>query len=215
MRVLLDERPCDTDPASIGEAIADAASVAEAQGRIVIEVLVDGVAWTEHELDSSVLRAGRAEEIRLTTANLSALVLETLDEAADSLVEADRLQREAAVMIQSGRQAEAMDQLGAALDIWLGAHDTVVKCAQAATVDLESIVVGTRTLPEHVQTLQRHLQTLHGALASGDPVGVADTLLYDLPEVVADWREVLATLRAQVETPSADSTGASDPSGDR
>ena len=29
MRVLLDERPCDTDPGSIGEAIADAAAVAE------------------------------------------------------------------------------------------------------------------------------------------------------------------------------------------
>ena len=42
MRVLLDNDPCPISPASIGEALLAASDIAEGQGRLVIEVLVDG-----------------------------------------------------------------------------------------------------------------------------------------------------------------------------
>jgi len=174
MRLLIDDQPCETTATSIGEAIAGAAEVAGTRGRVVVEVVVDGRTWGDTELGSESKCGTAADEISLITADLGELAGLTLDDAATALSDADRLQRESARLIQTDKLPEAMPMLGEALSVWQSVQDALLKSAQAGD----------------------RLQALRQALEAKDPVGLADTLLYDLPEVVLEWQEALRSLAA-------------------
>ena len=199
MHLLLDERPCEIEAASIGEAIAGAAALAEDRGRVIVEVTVDGDLWNEGQLTSVELCGGVAEEIRCVSADLKTLVCRTLADAADALVRADELQREAAELIQADQHPPAMERLGDALGIWLTVHEAVVKSAEALELDLDAIRVADGPLRDCIDRLKGQLQALHGALQTHDQVAISDTLLYELPEVVADWREALDAVQSHVQ----------------
>lgn len=199
MRVILDDEPCLSDATTVGEAIDGAAAVAERRGRIVIEVTVDGAAWNDSDLVSAERRDGPACEIALVSANLKDLVCRTLDDAAAALLDAETMQCEAAELLQADRRAEAMEKLGAAITIWQSVHLAVLQSAQACGIDLTALTIGGHPMTDAVIRLSTQLDALRTALDGDDPVGLSDTLLYDLPDVVAEWREVLHVLRSRVE----------------
>ena len=203
MRVWLDDKALEAGATSIGEAIEGAAVLARQEGRMVVEVRVDGELWNEQQLASAAARAGQAGEVRCVSEDPRALVCETLSGAALKLEEADELQRRAAELIQADRRADAMAKLGDALSIWLSVHDVVARSAQALDLDLTSIQVGDGTVRDCVDRLNRQLRSLRDLLAADDPVGLADSLMYELPESVAQWREALQVMEqtVQEETP--------------
>jgi hypothetical protein len=200
MRVTLDEQPCAIDAESIGDAIGSAAALAEERGRVIVEVIVDGNSWDQDQLGSSELRAGRADHLDLVTADLGELVHETLRDAAAALDDADRLQREAAELLQSDQAQIAMVRLGEAFGIWQSVQQAVAICGDALQVDLTALKVADNPLQQSVVRLDEQLQSLRTALENKDMVSLADMLLYELPEVVAEWREVLDTLQQCGET---------------
>ncbi|MCH8212130.1 MAG: hypothetical protein IIB99_12260, partial [Planctomycetes bacterium] len=53
MQVLLDENVCDVVAGTVAEAIAACATLAQAQGRLIVDVHVDGTRWSEQQPDSS------------------------------------------------------------------------------------------------------------------------------------------------------------------
>ena len=199
MRLLLDEEPCKIEATSIGDAIAGAAAIAERQGRVIIEVTVDGDVWDEQRLASPEFCAGDAGEVRLTSANLGDLVCQTLNEASGALTDADSLQRNAAELLQADQNPEAMAKLADALDIWLTVQEAVLKCAQAMGLSLDTVKVGDGTVQAAVDRLNVKLRELRDALQTGNLVGVSDTLLYELPDVVAQWRQMLDAIRERVQ----------------
>ena len=196
MRLLVDDRPCETSATSVGEAIAGAAEVAGARGRVVVEVVVDGRTWGDEELGSEARCGASADEVSLVTADLRELAGQTLEDAAAALADADRLQRESARLIQSDRLPEAMPQLGEALSVWQSVQEALVKSTQAVGLDLDAVRLGEGTVADDLERLAGDLRTLRRALETRDPVGLADTLLYDLPEVVLQWQENLRSLAA-------------------
>ena len=198
MRVLLDDRPCEGDAASVGEAISSAAAVAGERGRVVVEVIVDGVSWTDRELDSTDMQDSVADEVSLVTADLRDLVCETLSDAANALADADAIQREAAELIQIGRHPEAMKRLAHALEIWRSFHEAVSKSAEAVPIDLAAIRVGDDSVEGGLGRLRQRLQEIRSALEANDPVGLSDTLMYDLPDIVIEWRSLLEAMIAHV-----------------
>lgn len=203
MRVLLDHEPCESTASTIGDAIADAARAAEARGRMIIEVVVDGTRWTESELAQPELVAGTAREITLLSTDPRALVAHTLDEASESLLEADALTRRAAEGIQANQDTEALQQLGDALGIWRHVQEAVLKCARAIDLNLDEFSTGSTPFPTSVERLHRELMAIQASIEAQDPAGLADTLLYELPDVTGEWREILETLRAHARTETA------------
>jgi len=198
MRVQLDETSHATGADTIGQAIDEAATLARQQDRLVVEVIVDGRLWTPQQLSNQELRDGTAEKISFVSASVSELVCDTLAEASTALAEADDNQRQAAEHLQADRRREAMEHLGVALDLWRSVHEAVVGCADVLGVDLGRIGPDNgATVLEHVRGLERRLREMRVALENDDPVGLADTLLYDLPAAVADWQEVLLTLQRE------------------
>ncbi len=197
MRVLLDEVVCDVTPQSVAEAIAAGAALAQDRGRTIADVFVDGTRWTDDRLAGPEV-ANAAEEVLLVTSDPAVLVSQTLADAAEALVDADTLQREAAELMQADQHVAAMDRLQQAIAIWQAVQQAVVKGSQLVHLDLEQIEVNGTTLRAAVDRLSERLRMMRSALAANDPVGLSDTLLYEMPEVVAEWRELLTHVQAQV-----------------
>ena len=197
MRVLLDEVVCDVTPQSVAEAIAAGAALAQDRGRTIADVFVDGTRWTDDRLAGPEV-ANAAEEVLLVTSDPAVLVSQTLADAAEALVDADTLQREAAELMQADQHVAAMDRLQQAIAIWQAVQQAVVKGSQLVHLDLEQIEVNGTTLRAAVDRLSERLRMMRSALAANDPVGLSDTLLYEMPEVVGEWRELLTYVQAQV-----------------
>ena len=199
MRVILDDQPCNSAATSVAQAVADAAASVETRGRVIVEVLVDGTALTEEDLGSEELQSRDADEVAMVSADLKELVDGTLTHASEALVEADHLQRHAAERLQSDDRVAAMTSLNDALSIWLAVHEAVMKSAAALDIDVDRLPVRGQSMEKRIEHLNEHLQAIQSALRGDDPVALSDTLLYELPEVVNQWREVLDVMRSTLE----------------
>ena len=199
MQVLLDENVCDVVARTVAEAIAACATLAQAQGRLIVDVHVDGTRWSEKQLESSERQTATAEIVELTTADPSQLVLQTFDDAAEALTDADELQHEAAELLQSDQRTICMDKLGEALSIWLTVQQAIVKGSQVVGLKLDDITVDGTPIVSSITRLNEQLRMLRTSLEQEDQIALADALLYEFPDVVREWRGILQHLRTMVE----------------
>lgn len=195
MRILLDDTPCDLKAKTVGEAIDAAAEVARRLGRLIIEVTVDDTLWAEVELSSPKHLEASAEVVRLTSAEPRQLVNEAFTDAADALADADELQKEAARLVQSDQYTVSMDKLNEALSIWLSVQEAIVKGSRIVGIDLDDVIVGERSINASIGRLNEWLLVIRNALTDSDQIALADTLLYELPEVVGEWQSILEHLQ--------------------
>lgn len=195
MRILLDDTPCDLKAKTVGEAIDAAAEVARRLGRLIVEVRVDDTLWAEGKLSSPKQLEASAEVVRLTSAEPRQLVDEAFTDAAEALADADELQQEAARLIQSDQYTVSMDKLNEALSIWLSVQEAIVKGSRIVGIDLDDVVVGERSINASISRLNEWLLVIRNALTDSDQIALADTLLYELPEVVGEWRSILEHLQ--------------------
>lgn len=196
MRVLLDQEPCPTvTTETVGEAIVEVAAIARERGRVIINVMVDGNSWNDDQLANREHYERTAREVDLQSADLADLVDQTLSGATMELTTAGALQKEAAELIQSDELGPAMEKLGTALDIWLVVHEAVVMTAEAMELDLDALKIGEGSINTGIDRLNRNLLTLRDGLEARDPVGISDALMYDLPQAVDEWHEILSALR--------------------
>ncbi|MCH8822089.1 MAG: hypothetical protein IH984_01150 [Planctomycetes bacterium] len=199
MQILLDSDPCEMKAQTVGEAIAAAAALAQTQGRLIIDVIVDGLRWSEQQLDSAEQNDTTAETVEFITAEPKELVLQTFEDAADALSDADALQKEAAELLQSDQSIICMDKLAEALSIWLTVQQAIVKGSQVVELQLDSISVKKVPITESIARLNENLQLLRSALQQDDQVAVADALLYEFPDIINEWRTILEHLQSLVE----------------
>jgi hypothetical protein len=194
MNILVDDRPCETRATTVAEAIAEGVQLARTRGRMVVDVYVDGELWSESQLASQTVMSRPAGEVRLNTAVAADLAAEAFQQAAEAVLEADSLQREAAEMIQSGKLPAAMAKLAQALSIWSTVQAAAATGSAAVGLDLDSVLVDGVAMNRVVTGLNDRLRQLRDALTSGDTVTLSDTLMYDLPPVVTEWRSLLHEL---------------------
>ena len=164
-----------------------------------MDVHVDGTRWSDQQLESSERQTATAEIVELTTADPSQLVLQTFDDAAEALTDADELQHEAAQLLQSDQRTICMDKLGEALSIWLTVQQAIVKGSQVVGLRLDDIAVDGTPIVTSITRLNEQLQMLRTALEQDDQIALADALLYEFPDVVREWGGILQHLRTMVE----------------
>lgn len=190
MHILLDESPCDIQATSIGEAITAAAEIAEGNGRMIVDVIVDGTPFTQDDLRTESAVSGGADEIHLTSADATELAVRVLADARESLDGLETMQRAAAEFTQAGQRDEAARILHEAFSQW----DAV---KQAVEMSSHVLGVNLNDLPEAdaaIRPLGEQLRTILSALEGADPVGLADTMLYDMPATVQAWRTLTTVL---------------------
>lgn len=193
MRIFLDDAACENIHAdSVAQAVNAAATLARQRGRAIVDVIVDGRKWDADRIDSAEANTtGKVREVRMASADPLMLVCEAFADAADVLGEIDRLQQTAAEMLQADKGQVAMERLGHALELWGSVHQAVAMGATMADIDL------TPQQPV-IERLTHQLRSVRTSLEGRDVMALADTLLYDLPEVVNEWRALLHTLRERV-----------------
>ena len=218
MRVLLDENPCDVGAGNVRQAITAAAALVEADGRMIVEVRVDGQTWTGEALDT-IADDATADEVRLTSADPIQLICDTFSDAAIALTDADQLQQSAAELLQADQTQAAMEKLNEALSIWSSVQQAVSMGVELAEIDLNKRTPpskssrqavgnsksGSSAFPSPavpmanvVDSLNQQLRLVRQALESKDTVALADALLYQLPDVVRQWQGWLSDLQAQI-----------------
>ncbi len=201
MQILIDDLPCDVDANTVGEAIEGAADIARDRGRLIVDVTVDGARWTEADLASTRRHAQTAHVVRFSSAEPIELVRHTFADAVDALTEADALQREAAELLQSDKGTVAMDKLGEAVSIWLSVQEAIVSGTQLVGLELETVTIGGKPLPEAIARLSDHLNAIRTGLKQSNVIELADTLLYEFPPIVEEWRRLLAELQQRIAAP--------------
>jgi hypothetical protein len=199
MQILLDDIPCHVQAQTVGEAIEGGAEVARDRGRLIVDVTVDGSHLSEADLTSSQQQTRTARIVRLVSADPVELVRETLNDAHDALAEVDGLQREAAELLQSDERTVAMDKLGEAISIWHCVQEAVTKGTQLIGLDLDAERPdGDQDIPEAIHHLKERLNALRRALKDRDEIGLADTLLYEFPQVIEQWQKLLGDLQGRI-----------------
>ena len=201
MQILIDDLPCDMDANTVGEAIEGAADFARDRGRLIVEVTVDGALWTQADLASTRRHVQTAEIVRFSSAEPIELVRHTFADAVDALTDADELQRQAAELLQSDKGAVAMDKLGEAVSIWLCVQEAIVSGTQLVGLDLETVTIGGKPLPEAIRRLTDHLNAVRSGLKEHNAIELADTLLYEFPPIVEEWRRLLTELQERIAPP--------------
>ena len=195
MQVLLDDKPCAVDATTVGEAIEAASALARQDGRLIVEVFVDGDHWGETELSSGPQMTASAQIIRLISAVPGKLVGQTFADAAEALTDIEQLQREAAELLQSDKPTVSLDKLGEALGTWLAVQEAIIKGARLVALDLDEVNANGVGVSESIKRLNQRLDGVRKALTENDHVSLADTLLYEFPEVIKEWRGMLAELQ--------------------
>lgn len=201
MRVMLDQSLCDVSADTVGQAIDAVSQLARQRQRLIVEVLVDGRAWSPDEIEHAERRKASANEIHFVSSEPIPLIRQTLDDASAALKEADELQQAAASELQAGKTATAMAKLTQAFEIWASVQQAVEMSTAVRGIDLAALRLtgdSNTTAATLVRGLHEHLQHVRDALRRSDTVALADILLYDLPSVVHQWRGMLDDLQDQV-----------------
>ncbi|MHC5022610.1 MAG: hypothetical protein ACYTGG_01690 [Planctomycetota bacterium] len=200
MQIILDQRACDLDASSVGEAIAGAAALAEQDGRMIVDIYVDGTRWTEEDLAAASRAEDRADEVRLVSADRCELAHDVFADAAVALGEASDLQRAAAELFQADDTVTGMQKLETAIGIWMSVSRAVELGASVTGADLETIRAGDQPATSVVNGLANRLKDLFAAMESQDHVRLADILLYEMTPVVDGWQELLVTLQQHAKS---------------
>jgi len=131
--------------------------------------------------------------------------------AADAVLNADDMQRNAATLLQSNRTKEGLDALLQSLAVWGSVQTAVSRGLALGVLSRESLAAQSVDIEGAIQALDRQLRTVRDAMSNGDQTALADTLLYEFPQVAKQFATMLVSLAnecARVLTSGANTTRA-------
>jgi len=194
MPVVVDNQPLSTDSLGLrtfGQVLAHL----QRENRLIVHVLIDG---QEPDLDAMpALKATPtgAHTIYVETTEPRTMARQVLDETDRLIDQADELRGEAVDLLSAGQQNKAFEKLSTAFGYWQHTQDSISKVAQLLRVDLNRLVVDSRSLAEFLGEFAGQLRGIRSSLEGRDFVSLADTLAYELPETTARWRDAIAAIR--------------------
>jgi hypothetical protein len=208
MRILLDETEAPIAAQTVGDALRQAADLAGRQGRMIVEVEVDGIRWSEEDLSTAQGSPRGASELKLHTAHPAELLHETFTHAADAIVDVEALQCEAAKHLQAGRTKEGLHGLLEALAVWGAVQTGFSHGLQLGVLSPEVLQARGIDVDGPTQALEAKLRDLRQSIVDQDFTTLSDCLLYELPPTA---QRVAALLRALAREAEAVATAAKAP----
>lgn len=200
MATYLDDQAVELPGDDLGTVLAAARQRLEGDGRVVIEVAMDGQTLSAEELEhQDQLPVPADSEVRLYTADPAALSVQTLEQVRAGLSHAADLQDQAADLLQQDQTRAAMEKVGQVVEIWLQVQQAVLHAAMLTGVNLDELKVDGVPLSESTQDLIDKLHALKDAINQQDTVGLADALGYEWPEVVDRWDRLVGELIARIQ----------------
>ncbi|MEO0963546.1 MAG: hypothetical protein AAFY08_00360 [Planctomycetota bacterium] len=203
MPTYLDDAPLAVDAATLDAALDVARRDAEAQGRLIVEVSLDGESLMGDRLDAAMGTAIGEAELRLYSADAAQVAGEALHEVRASIDRIEAMHQEAADELQRGDQAAGLATVGRVIELWLGVQRGIGQAAQVAGIELDGLTFGQTSATALFSGLLERLQELKGMIESGDTIALADALAYEWSEITEPWGALVDTLIAMVEAEPA------------
>lgn len=190
MKATLDGQSLTIDRPSLAAALEAGATSAREQGRIIVEVFLDGQPVQGQALGEPSDEALDAGHIEMTSTDPTSLVRVTLFDAADAMESAKDEHAACAEMIHRGDIGAAMGSLGQLLSTWQAVREAIAHGGAAIGQPL-SDYAGEGKLDERTEALSQQLDDLKRAVGDDDLSTVADLLEDDLRAEAGLWADTL------------------------
>lgn len=204
MRVLLDGQLLNISQPTFAEAIDAVAEAAVDRGRLVGDVVADGIRLTDEQIEEAATGGATYSELVCTSIDPIEIVVSTLRDAVDAVESAARDQQTAAELLQAGKTQEALETLGPVFATWQVVQMVVDRGGAAVEMDFRTVAIPGIDEPRPVErcaaTLMNSLVELKRALADEDWSALSDIVGFDLDAQARDWRNVLGGLAELVES---------------
>jgi len=195
MRVLLDGNEIQSAEPTLAGAINAGRAAAEAEGRAIIEVAVDGAPVLGDGLEQPSADPIEGAEVTLTSTDPVSLVKTTLLDAAEALEQTRPQHASIAEGLQAGESGEALGQLSSTLQVWQAAQDVLTRGWMLLGRDPGSLEVppeaGAESVDQMVERLATELREIKRALGDQDLAAVADVVGYELEPMAEHWVALL------------------------
>ena len=199
MKATLDGQSLTLDRPSLAAAIEAGASRAREQGRIVIEVFVDGTPVEGAALDQVSDEPLDGQHVEMTSTDPASLVRVTLFDAADAMDTSQDEHAACAEMIHRGEVTQAMGALAQLLATWQAVREAIIQGGAAVGQPLEAFASDGK-LNERTDALSKQLDALKRAVADDDLPAVADLLEEDLRTEAGLWADTLRHIAEAMKT---------------
>ena len=195
MNIWIDDTQLES-AADLDTALEQARLHAESQGRLIVDILVDGQPATDALFDEDPADHPPISELRFTTANTAALVNDTIDTAIESidLLKAD--QQAGAQQLREDDMDNAMQTLRAIMEGWQAMRDIVDQITQVTDLDINTLSVNQQPATEIVNKLSKSLEDVRETLKNEDWSLLGDTIEYDLNELADQWSTLLSSMKS-------------------
>lgn len=202
MQVLIDGTPLFHSASTFTD-ILDAARIeARRQGRVIVGIEVGGSPWAPGATDGPAADQLEGKDVNMVTDDPRVLVRRTLLDAAELLKATGPRHHETAMLIQSGKLGEGMQQLGRTISAWESARAAINQSAALLGISIEDLLstpdTDRQTLHLRIQSSSESIQQLEGSLhevkravKDRDWSGLADVLEYEMPGICVAWERLL------------------------
>jgi hypothetical protein len=195
MAIYLDDEAVDLPGEDLGAVLAAARDRLEPEGRVVVEVAMEGQTLDAQALEQQdQIPVVDGAEVRLYTADPVELSVETLGQVRTALAHAGELQADAADLLQRDDADTALGKVAEAVQVWLQVQQAVLHAALLAEVELDELNVAGEPVSGYTDELIARLTELRDAIQAHDTVALADTLAYEWPDIVDRWDRVIGAL---------------------
>lgn len=200
MQIWIDNTQLNDAP-DLNAALDLAREHSESAGRLIVDILVDGQPAPDSIFEEDPKAHASISEMRFTTADIKALIVESAQTAIDSIQLLKSDQDAGVGQIRSGEIADSMETMRSIMEGWQAVRDIVDQIAQLADIDIPGLTVGTDTGAQIVQSLSDALSEVRETLQMEDWSSLGDVIEYDLSEQAAKWSSLLGALIQRVESP--------------
>jgi hypothetical protein len=197
MAVTIDQEKIDAAGkgfSTIGQVLAWAGR----EGRIVVQLLIDGEAPDLRRMDTvrPILLADR--HVYVETADPGAMALDALSQSEKRLVDSTLVRDETVSLLRESKWTEAMAKLGVCLGDWLEAQQTAQAVAKMFGISLENIEAGSGSVAQLSGEFANQLRRIQTAIGDGDLVGLIDLLAYETEETTRRWKLAITQLKQRI-----------------
>jgi hypothetical protein len=200
----MDDKAVTVHGRTLEEVLAAARQRLEDEGKVIVEVEMDGKALAGDELAAKMTtEVDDGVEVRLYSADPRELAAATLQQGIARLEEARQAQREAVLLLRDNKLDEAMTQIKRAVDIWHMSQKAVLHSSVLVGIELENEKFEDRPVMESTQALLRQITSLRNHIQSGDTAALMDSLTYDWPGMIDHWQRLMQSLVGWIDRAGA------------
>jgi hypothetical protein len=170
---------------------------AESQGRLIVDILVNGQPATDAFFEENMESLPPITDLHFTTADTATLVSDTIETAIESieLLKAD--QQAGAVQLREGDMENSMQTLRAIMEGWQAMRDIVDQITQITDLDINTLTIDQQPATEIINKLSKSLEDVRETLKNEDWSLLGDVIEYDLNELADQWSTLLSTMKSE------------------